>query len=330
MFFNSKLNAKNFILGLISGVIVLVALVSGDHFFSFRLLLKIFYHPAQWPLESQIIWDIRLPRILAAFITGALLALSGLIMQILLRNPLADPYILGISGGSSTFILLLSLLSCPYGLLKLGSWLGSLLSFFIVWFLSARRIISTYYLLLVGVMLSFVWSAFIALLLAIAPENSLQGMVFWLLGDLDNVQFSFIEPLILLVGIFLIRSWSHEISVLTLGQIKAASLGVNVKPLHIKLLLLSTLLTAAAVSLGGAIGFIGLIVPQLLRLWGIYSLRSLIWGCVLGGGSLLLLADTLARTLFAPHDLPVGVFTALLGIPLFFAVVNYAIPLKRL
>ena len=268
---------------------------------------------------SIIISELRLPRALAAFVTGALLAQAGTLMQVLVRNPLADPYILGVSGGAATAVLLGMLLgfTSSMGLTWLA-FLGALIAMFLVFMLAHQKGSWTpTRLLLTGVVIAAGWGAAISLILTISPASNLHGMLFWLMGDLSyssSVTFAFG---VLVLGLLLSMLLSSQLNVLIRGDKLAATLGVNLKQLHIKIYILASLLTAAAVVQAGSIGFVGFIVPHLIRLTGITDHRFLLPAATLGGGILVLVADTLARTVIAPQQLPVGIITALIGIPLF-------------
>ena len=269
--------------------------------------------------SSLIVSELRLPRTLAAFATGALLAQAGTLMQVLVRNPLADPYILGVSGGAATAVLIGMLLgfSSSLGLTGLA-FLGALVAMFLVFILAHQKGCWTpTRLLLTGVVIAAGWGAAISLILTLSPASNLHGMLFWLMGDLSyssSVSFAFIA---LVIGLIFSMLLSSQLNVLIRGDMLAASLGVNLKQLHIKIYILASLLTAAAVVQAGSIGFVGFIVPHLIRLTGLTDHRYLLPAAALGGGILVLIADTAARTIIAPQQLPVGIITALIGIPLF-------------
>lgn len=282
-------------------------------------------------LQSRILWELRLPRAATAFVTGALLAVAGTLMQVLLRNPLADPYILGVSGGASFAALLAMLTGFSGGLwIQSSAFGGALLSTLLVFSLShGRGQWDTTRLLLTGVVLAAGWGALISLLLAISPTAQIHGMLFWLMGDLGFSQFPVFGTAILIVGIAIAMLLAPALNLLISGEIKAGSLGVEVPRVRMTIYLTASALTAAAVTQAGNIGFIGLISPHLLRLLGIRDHRILIPGVILLGGSLLLIADALARSLLAPHQLPVGVLTALLGVPLFLALLYKRTPARN-
>ena len=269
--------------------------------------------------SSLIITELRLPRTLAAFATGALLAQAGTLMQVLVRNPLADPYILGVSGGAATAVLIGMLLglSGAFGLTGLA-FIGALIAMFLVFVLAHQKGSWTpTRLLLTGVVIAAGWGAAISLILTLSPAANLHGMLFWLMGDLSysySVSFAFTA---LIIGLIFSMLLSSQLNVLIRGDKIAATLGVNLKQLQLKIYILASLLTAAAVVQAGSIGFVGFIVPHLIRLTGITDHRLLLPAATLGGGILVLLADTVARTVIAPQQLPVGIITALIGIPLF-------------
>jgi len=270
------------------------------------------------PLEHAVLFQLRLPRAEAAFACGGLLALAGALMQVLLRNPLADPYVLGVSGGAAVAALLLMLLGAGAGLLGLGAFGGALASMALVFGLArGRGDWSPTRLLLTGVVVASGWGALIAFLLAVAPDAGLRGMLFWLMGDLSHAGAPGSALLLLALGLLLALALARGLNVLVHGELQAGALGVHVGRLRLAIYLIASLLTATAVTQAGSVGFVGLVVPHLLRLLGVRDHRLLLPAAVLAGGSLLLFADTLARTALAPRELPVGVVTAFLGVPLF-------------
>lgn len=269
-------------------------------------------------IAAQVVLELRLPRALAAFAVGGMLALAGAQMQVLLGNPLADPYILGTSGGAATGALLAMLLGAATLLINLAALAGALLATLLVFGLAhGRGSWSSTRLLLTGVVVAAGWGAVISFLLSVAPQHNLPGMLFWLMGDLGHAS-NWLPGLLLLTAVLLLSlPVARSLNLLARGDQQAATLGVAVPGLRRQLYLSASILTAGAVSIGGSVGFVGLVVPHLLRLLGGSDHRWLLPNAVLAGGGLLLLADTLARTLFAPQQLPVGVLTALLGVPLF-------------
>ncbi len=270
------------------------------------------------PVAVSVVRELRLPRVVSALVTGGLLALAGALMQVLLRNPLADPYVLGVSGGAALVALLALLLGLGSVWVGLGSFAGALLSMLLVFGLArARGVWSLSRLLLTGVIIASGWGALISFVLAIAPEANLRGMLYWLMGDLSEARPGLLPALALLLGLAVAWLFARDLNLLARGDLRAAALGVPVAALRTGIYFLASLLTAAAVSLAGSIGFIGLIIPHLVRLLIGSDHRLLLPAAVMAGAGFLLFADTLARSLFAPQQLPVGVLTALLGVPLF-------------
>ena len=266
-------------------------------------------------LAADIVWQLRLPRVLAAFACGGLLALAGALLQALLRNPLADPYVLGISGGSAVAALAAMLFGLAAAAVNLAALGGALAAVALVFALGFGGGWSMVRLLLTGVVLSAGFSALISLLLTLAPGGQVRGMLFWLMGDLAQAQTPGVAWGILLAALTFGGWQAKSLDILGLGELKALSLGVAVRPLQYAVFFVASAATAAVVVEAGAIGFVGLIVPHFIRLLGISGHRWLLPLAVLAGGSFLTLADTLARTVIAPQQLPVGVLTALLGVP---------------
>jgi iron complex transport system permease protein len=265
-----------------------------------------------------VIHELRLPRALSAFAVGGLLALSGALLQVLLRNPLADPYVLGISGGAAVATLLSMLAGLGAGWLRGNAFLGAMLSMLIVFSLSrAGSAWTQNRLLLTGVVVAAGWGAVISLILAVAPAAQVQGMLFWLIGDLSYASQPGVAIIALMAGLAVSLWLARPLNLLMRGENVAATLGENPARLRLIIYLLASLLTAMAVTLAGSIGFVGLVIPHILRLAGGADHRFLLPASVLLGGGFLTVADTLARSVAAPMQLPVGVLTALLGVPVF-------------
>ncbi len=270
------------------------------------------------PFHQSLIFDLRLPRALAAFTAGALLSLAGVLMQVLLRNPLADPYVLGVSGGAALAALLSMLAGMGSVWLTGSAFLGALISIVLVFsFAHSRGSWSISRLLLTGIILASGWGALISFVLVIAPAERIHGMLFWLMGDLSYNRPVLPIFIILVLGLTGSLLISRQLNILLWGDLQAGSLGVDTRKLRNIIFFLSSLLTAGAISLAGSIGFVGLVIPHLVRLLSGTGHRLLIPASALTGGSLLVIADTLARTVLAPQQLPVGVLTALIGVPLF-------------
>lgn len=270
-----------------------------------------------------IIWELRAPRAYTAFITGGLLALAGVIMQVLLRNPLADPYILGVSGGASVAALLAMSSGLATAWVSGSAFCGALLSILLVFGLAhGRGSWNPGRLLLTGVVIAAGWGAVINFILSLSPNQTLKSMLFWLMGDIHHGSASASALLVLLLGLIITFALARQLNLLSQGDLQASALGVSVKPLRISLFLLASLLTAFAVIQAGSVGFIGLVVPHMLRLISGSDHRLLIPASVLLGGSLLLISDTIARTIIAPQQLPVGVITAFIGVPFFLVLLS--------
>lgn len=267
--------------------------------------------------QGAIVLELRLPRALAGFACGGLLALAGSLMQVLLRNPLADPYVLGISGGAGVGALLTLLLGVA-SLTPLGALIGALAAMALVFGLSHGDGSWTQTrLLLTGVIVASGCGALVSLILSIAPEHKLHGMLFWLMGDLAQVHSAWLPLGGLAVLLCCALPLTRDLNVLGRGQDTAQALGVNVPRLRRWVYFLASAATALTVTSAGSIGFIGLVVPHLVRLACGADLRLQLPASVLAGGGLLVLADTAARTLIDPQQLPVGVLTALIGVPVF-------------
>ncbi len=264
-------------------------------------------------LASRVLWELRLPRAFTAFAVGGLLGLAGALMQVLLRNPLGDPYVLGVSGGAAFAVLLAMLAGLPALWLTPVAFGGALASTLLV-FALARAGQS---LLLTGVVVAAGWGAGISFALSTSPPIQLPGMLFWLMGDLSGAPAPRLSATALLIVLVAALPLARALNLLGRGELAAASLGVTTSRLRWQVYGLASLATGVAVSIAGSIGFVGLIAPHLVRMLAGSDHRVVLPGSVLLGGALLVFADTLARTLLAPLQLPVGVLTALLGVPIF-------------
>jgi iron complex transport system permease protein len=273
---------------------------------------------------SASLLDLRASRALVAFATGGALALAGLMMQALLRNPLADPYVLGVSSGASVGALLALLLMASTLMVDAAALVGAVSVSLLLYALARRDLRSgqaaeggASMLLLTGVIVSALCGSLVTLMLSIAPEGRLRSMIFWLIGDLAGAPLR-LAPWIVLVGalLFAMRS-ARAMNMVALHAENAVTLGVRVSALRRGLFFVSALLTASAVTSAGAVGFVGLIVPHACRFAFGPDHRVLIPAVVLSGGAFLVLCDTLARTIVAPQQLPVGAITAMIGAPVF-------------
>lgn len=307
---------------LLAAVSFAAAIASGSVSVPAGELWQLLINPDQSP-QARIIHDIRLPRASAAFVTGAMLALAGVMMQVLLRNPLADPYILGISGGAAVGALSIMALGLSGLWITQAAFGGALLSVLLVFGLAARqRAWSATRLLLTGVVVSAGWGAVINVMLSTSTSHNVQSMLFWLMGDLGQSRSDTWHYLVLISLLAFAMSMGRALNALAHGELQAAALGVNVRALRLALYACASLLTAIAVTIAGTVGFVGLVIPHMLRLSGIRDHRLLLPASALLGGSFLLLADSLARTIIAPQQLPVGVLTAMLGVPAFLLILH--------
>ncbi|WP_280150673.1 iron ABC transporter permease [Piscinibacter sp. XHJ-5] len=301
-----------------AGLAVLVGLAAGSSGFGFA--------------ASDIVWQIRAPRVLAGFGAGAALALAGALMQLLTRNALADPYVLGVSSGASVGALSAMLVGGAAGAewgiaagAAIGAFAATALLLALSWRVLARSGISgaqeaPVSLLLIGVMIGAAGSAVVTLLLTFAPEAQLRGMVFWLLGDLNGATHWSAVWAALLVTLLATWPWAHQLDWLARGDAWAATLGVPVVRRRRQVLIASALATGGAVAAAGAVGFVGLVAPHALRLIGVRQAAWLLPASALAGGSFVVLADAAARTAVAPVQLPVGVIAAMVGVPSFLAL----------
>jgi iron complex transport system permease protein len=300
----------------------MVSVASGSVSIALTDLWHLIFSQDQTP-QARIIQEIRLPRSFAAFVTGAMLASAGVMMQVLLRNPLADPYILGISGGAAVGALGVIVLGASGLWITQAAFGGALLSVLIVFGLAGhQRSWSVTRLLLTGVVIAAGWGALINIMLSTSTDQNVQSMLFWLMGDLSQSQSAIWHYVLLLLVLLYSVSQARPLNAMARGELQAAALGVNVRRLRLSLYFCASLLTAIAVTIAGTVGFVGLIIPHMLRLLGARDHRVLLPCSALLGGSFLLLADSLARTIIAPQQLPVGVLTAMLGVPAFLLILH--------
>ena len=304
------------VLSLIAAISIVAGLAAGSVPIPFAKLLSALVQPGNDAI-SDIVWKLRLPRVLAAFSCGALLALAGALMQVLLRNPLADPYVFGISGGAALGVMFGMLLGVGTFVQTGLGLAGAVLASALVFGLSLRAgNWNPYRLLLTGVVVAAGLNALLSLILVLAPQTAVKGMLYWLMGDLGYAGHPLPALLVLALLFVVVMPFAPAMNVLALGRMKAQSLGVAVSGIEIVLFGVAAVAAVTAVLVGGTVGFVGLIVPHLVRLLGLADHRSLLPGSVLVGGAFLTLADTVARSAWAPLQFPVGVLTALLGVPI--------------
>jgi iron complex transport system permease protein len=274
-------------------------------------------------LASDVVLELRLPRTMSALAVGGLLAVSGALLQALLRNPLADPYVLGVSGGASVAALLAILAGWTSAAIDGAAAAGAFATCLLVFALShgpggwtpAR-------LLLTGIVVASGAGALVSLLLALSDDFRLRGMVFWLLGDLSRGErWTWLVSLLLVVTA-LATLLGRQVNVLARGELQAATVGMQVRGAQLAVFAVTSFLTGCAVSAAGSIGFVGLVTPHLVRLGLGSDHRVLLPASALLGGVLLMAADLAARTVIAPRQLPVGALTALVGVPLFLLLMS--------
>ncbi len=328
---------------LLLAVSIVVSLSIGSAGISIRDVWGILLHQLPWlannavpytPTEIAIVTQVRLSRILLAVLVGACLALAGTGFQGVLRNPLADPYTLGVSSGSSvgaSFIILFGLQSA------LGMWTIPLVAFVtgtitllgVFWLSRNKGIIHIETLILSGVIIQSFLGAFVSFMVSMS-EGVVNQILFWLMGSLAMRSWDHVYMLIpfLAIGFPLLLAYGQSLNLFVLGERHAAHLGIHVEKTKLIVLISSTLLTAAAVSVSGVIGFVGLVVPHLIRLLVGPDYRLITPLSAIGGGIFILWADTLARMALTPKEIPLGVVTALLGAP-FFAYLLHRRKLKQ-
>ncbi|MDP2470064.1 MAG: iron ABC transporter permease [Candidatus Palauibacterales bacterium] len=280
---------------------------------------------------ATILWRVRLPRVATGALTGGMLAVSGVVFQALLRNPLAEPYLLGVSSGAAlgaVSALALGLSGSAYFALPVAALAGALVAIAIVF--EVARVgsrLDTQVLLLAGVVVSAFFGACVLLILTFVSTETLRSAFFWTLGSLSGASGGMIlamaaysvPALVVLFGL------SRHLNALALGEETAAYLGTEVERVKLLAFFLASLLAAAAVSVAGVIGFVGLVVPHAVRLWGIRDHRVLTPVSFLVGAAALVLADAVARTVAAPMEIPIGVVTAFLGVPMFLLLLRRAV-----
>ncbi len=273
------------------------------------------------PTLATIIWKIRFPRVLLATLVGAALSLGGLVFQALLRNPLAEPYILGISGGSAIGAIIGILLGLSrFPGVSFTAFTGSIATLLLILVMSSgKTILKKDTLLLSGVMVNAFCSAVIMFLISLTQDARLHNIIFWLMGDLSVGELRHAGLLAaMLIPCFILIFWlSNAMNLLLMGKEMAQTMGVNIKVVTITLLVTTSFMVSATVSFCGLIGFVGLVIPHLLRLLLGPDQRILVPACVLGGGAYMVLCDTLARVLPEQGEMPAGVITAMVGAPLF-------------
>ena len=285
------------------------------------VLKTIFGMSASNSMLHTIIWQIRVPRVLLSALVGAALSLGGLVFQALLRNPLAEPYILGISGGSAIGAIIGILMGFSrFPGVSLTAFIGSMATLVLILAMSSgQTILKKDALLLSGVMVNAFCAAVIMFLISMTQDSRLHNIIFWLMGDLSLGEMRQVGILaaILLPCFFLVFWLSNPMNLLLMGKELAQTMGVHIKLVTVTLLVATSFMVSATVSYCGLVGFVGLVMPHLLRLVFGPDHRVLVPACVLGGGTYMVVCDILARTLPKQGEIPAGVITAMIGAPLF-------------
>ncbi len=309
------------VLGAAFGLAVLIGLSAGSAGGGIRAVLGGLFGDGRSPLMQDIIWRLRLPRVLLAALLGATLSLGGMVFQALLRNPLAEPYILGVSGGSAIGAIIGIILGLGrFPGVWLMAFLGSLATLAVLFLMvSGRSFSRSGTLLLSGVMVNAFCAAVIMFLVSMAQDSRLHNIIFWLMGDLATATSGHVIALgaTVLPCFAVIFARSHSLNLLSLGSDMAQSMGVSVRNVTVVLLLVTSLMVSATVSYCGLVGFVGLVMPHMLRLAIGPDHRVLTPACILGGATFMVLCDVLARTLPGQGEMPVGVISAMIGAPLF-------------
>ena len=268
-----------------------------------------------------VVGELRLPRAILALAVGGGLSIAGVILQALFSNSLCEPYTLGISSGATLGAVVSASLGWSMSLSGVAppAFIGALIFALVLYLIARRPGVTRNVILLSGVMLGFVGSSLVALWMTLADPAGVQGALLWLLGDLSRARLGGAVFSLILVIFISILLWKDrfDLDALLMGEEEAISLGVDVKKLRLKLILLSSLLVGLCVSSAGMIGFVGLLVPHFVRGWRGSLHQNSIFRAAAVGGIVLLLADLLARILIRPYEIPVGVITALVGVPVF-------------
>ena len=309
-------------------VSAVVSLVSGSAGIPVSKIIPILLK-GRGSAEYSILIDIRLPRIILGFAIGGALSLAGVILQSMFRNPLVEPYTLGISGGAalgaSLCIILRLSRFLPTMSLPLSGFLGAFLVVMPLYFFNARKkMLHIEGLLLTGVMISFISSSMVILILAISRAEDLQSIIFWIMGSLEQPSWLLIMTALgaSLVCLCLSYLFGLHMNAFSLGEEEAIHLGIDTERTKKQLFLLASLLTGISVSVSGLIGFVGLIVPHFVRILAGYDHRRLLVISFITGAGFLIICDTIARTIIAPIQLPVGVITGILGGSIFIYVLS--------
>ena len=318
----AKVAVLSLIMCLLLLLVAAISLLLGTAEVSLNQIIGLFSGDLQMEDPARlIILKIRLPRVILAGLVGFSLSLGGVVFQALLRNPLADPFILGVSSGSAFGAVLGIVFGFGFSLgVPMMSFAGALLTIYLLMILGARRMgIESSTILLTGVIINAFFTAIIMFFISISADARLHSMLYWLYGDLSQSRYgplAVIAPVLVIASVILYR-FSRHLNLITAGEETALQLGMEVERAKKTCFLVVSLIIGLVVAFSGLIGFIGLIVPHLGRMVFGSDHRLLIPVSALGGASFLIAADTLARTIISPSELPVGVITAFMGAPFF-------------
>jgi len=312
---------KGFILAVFIFISILsffISMSNGAVKISFKEIADVLFTESS-SVNYQIIWNVRLPRTITAALVGTCLALSGAILQGIMRNPLAGPNIIGVSSGAGLMTLIVIILFPNYYYLApVGSFTGALLSTLFIYFLAWRDGAAPTKLILAGVAVSSLLSAGNNIIMTFYPDK-VSGVIGFMVGGLSSVNWKHVYMIwpYALTGIVLLMLLPNKLNILMLGDESAVGLGLNVEKTRFIFIIISSLLAGAAVSVAGLLGFVGLIVPHMTRLFIGSDYRYLMPATIFTGSATVLLCDTLARVLFAPVEIPVGIIMSALGAPFF-------------
>lgn len=303
---------------LLTGVAVVLSLTTGE--IAIRLTDIPRHLSDTGSLEHGVLWHLRIPRTLLGFAIGGGLSLAGAILQGIYRNPLVEPYTLGISGGASlgvTLVIVLGLQSMSIVFLPVAGFIGALATIFLVYTLSIRKgALNITRMLLIGLMISFISSSIMMFLMSITTRDNIPGIVFWIMGSLSaqsNPMMVWGMVSLSLICLFLAYLFVMPLNALRLGEVKATHLGINANATIRILFIITSLLAGACVAVAGIIGFVGLVIPHIVRQWVGTDYRILLISSFFSGSIFLILCDIVARTIISPNELPIGVITGIVG-----------------
>ncbi|MBK8808195.1 MAG: iron ABC transporter permease [Bacteroidales bacterium] len=306
-------------------LVSLLSLTSGEFEISLGQLLPFLLDPSS--MEYSVLMNIRLPRILLGIAVGGILSMAGVVLQGIYRNPLVEPYTLGISGGAAlgvslSIVFQLHIIIGAF-MLSLSGFAGAFVAIFLVYFLSMKKgSLSVNKMLLIGVMISFIASSAMMFLLSVSTVEDVHSIVFWIMGSLEESNTMLIYALLIgaFAGLLLVSLFVRELNAIRIGEDQARHLGINTGVVIRILFVILSLLTGICVSVVGIIGFVGLIIPHVVRLFVGTDFRILLPCSFLGGGIFLIVCDIIARTIISPNELPIGVITGILG-GIFFIII---------